>query len=108
VNSASIPQTGASEKPSDLVWRVAQAKASFSRIRGTNPYQDAVVAAFDEVRLAHLDRDAGTPCGGAMLVAPYGTGKTEALMALARHAATGAPEGTMPVLNVVMRAEGTP
>lgn len=108
MSSAPIPCDGAAETPSDLVRRVAQAKASFSRIRGTNPYQDAVVAAFDEVRLAHLDRDPGTPCGGAMLVAPYGTGKTEALMALARHAAAGSAEGTMPVLNVVMRSEGTP
>ena len=108
MSSASIPHDAATETPSDLVRRVAQAKASFSRIRGTNPYQDAVVAAFDEVRLAHIDRDPGTSCGGAMLVAPFGTGKTEALVALARHAAKGAPEGTMPVLNVVMRAEGTP
>jgi hypothetical protein len=88
---------------------IAAAKAAFDRIVLSYPPQEGAVDALDEVRLSYQNRREGAPCGGAMLVAPMGSGKTVAIETLAaRVLAEGRfSEGAKPVLHVVMPTAGT-
>lgn len=98
--------------PEDETWseqteRVARAQARFDQIQVDYPPQTGVVAILDEVRLAARFRTPGAPCGGAMLVAPHGTGKTVAVKQLISHASQAATEGQVPVLYVEIATQGT-
>ena len=88
---------------------IAAAKAAFDRIVLAYPPQEAAIDALDEVRLSYLGRPEEAPCGGAMMIAPMGSGKTVSIQRLARRvvAAGGLPEGSIPILHVVMPTEGT-
>lgn len=87
--------------------RVGSAKAKFDAIRVDYPPQTAVVAALDEMRIAALDRPKHAPCGGAMLVAPHGCGKTESILALRRILEASAGDGCKPLLHVETAGTGT-
>lgn len=87
--------------------RVGKAKASFDAIRVDYPPQTAVVASLDEMRIAALGRSEHAPCGGAMLVAPHGCGKTESIVALRRILEALADEGCKPLLHVETAGAGT-
>lgn len=93
--------------PSQLNDRLARAGAAFDAIRKPFSPQDAGVSAFDRVRLAAKYRAAGVPCSGAMLVAPFGTGKTQLITKLCEHAAKTAEPGIIPVLAVQTSVLGT-
>ena len=87
--------------------RVGKAKARFDAIRVDYPPQTAVVAALDEMRISALGRPAHAPCGGAMLVAPHGCGKTESIVALRRLLEASSDEGCKPLLHVETAGAGT-
>ena len=95
------------ETLSERTKRVAQAQAAFRQIRVDYPPQTEVIACLDEVRHATKLRPKGAACGGARLVAPFGTGKTEAVLQLRAHAQRGAPAETTPVLIVEIDSQGS-
>lgn len=95
------------ETPASAASRVGKAKASFDAIRVDYPPQTAVMAALDEMRIAALGRSEHAPCGGAMLVAPHGCGKTESIVALRRILEASADEGCKPLLHVETAGAGT-
>ncbi len=105
----SAPGVTRRETPSQAARRVGAAKVVFDAIRLPYALQTAAVARFDEVRWSAIGREPGTPCSGAVLIAPKGTGKTEACRTLVRHAATEVPDGQkrVPVLHVSIEVEGT-
>ena len=88
---------------------IAAARASFDRILLRYPPQEGAIDALDEVRRSYVGRREGGPCGGAMLIAPMGTGKTMSVNLLASRvvAEGGFREGARPVLHVVMPTVGT-
>lgn len=88
---------------------IPEARAAFDRIDLDYGPQLGAVEALDDVRLSYVGRRAGAPCGGAMLVAPIGCGKTRAVeMLAARVAASGdVPTGAKPVLLVQTPTEAT-
>ncbi len=88
---------------------IAEAKAAFDRIVLRYPPQEGAIEALDEVRRSYIGRREGAPCGGAMMIAPMGSGKTFAVEELAtRVKADGDhPTGAQPVLHVVMPTAGT-
>ena len=102
--SSSAPEQ---ESAASAAARVGKAKARFDAIRVDYPPQTAVVAALDEMRIAALDRPTHAPCGGAMLVAPHGCGKTESIVALRRLLEASADEGCKPLLHVETAGAGT-
>jgi len=102
--SSSAPEH---ESAASAAARVGGAKAKFDAIRVDYPPQTAVVAALDEMRIAALDRPTHAPCGGAMLVAPHGCGKTESIIALRRLLEASADEGCKPLLHVETAGAGT-
>jgi len=95
------------ETPASAASRVGKAKASFDAIRVDYPPQTAVMAALDEMRIAALGRSEHAPCGGAMLVAPHGCGKTESIVALRRILEASADEGCKPLLHAETAGAGT-
>ena len=95
------------EMPASAANRVGKAKARFDAIRVDYPPQTAVVAALDEMRVAAIGRPANAPCGGAMLVAPHGCGKTESIVALRHLLEVSADEGCKPLLHVETAGAGT-
>jgi len=104
VRSSSAPEQ---ESAASAAARVGKAKARFDTIRVDYPPQTAVVAALDEMRIAALGRPAHAPCGGAMLVAPHGCGKTESIVALRRLLEASADDGCKPLLHVETAGAGT-
>jgi len=88
---------------------IAAARAAFDRILLSYPPQEGAIDALDEVRRSYVGRREGAPCGGAMLIAPMGTGKTMSVDLLASRvvAEGGSQEGARPVLHVVMPTVGT-
>lgn len=95
------------ERPSETNDRIARALAEFDDLRVDYRPQVDAVAALDRIRLSARYRAAGRPCGGAMLVAPFGTGKTCAVEMLVAHAQNKAEPGTTPVLAVQVSVLGT-
>lgn len=86
---------------------VGSAQAKFDAIRVDYPPQTSAMAILDEVRIAGLYRTPGSVCGGAMMVAPPGAGKTEAVRGLRRILAQSAAEGEIPLLHVYIDTAGT-
>jgi hypothetical protein len=88
---------------------IASAKATFDRIVLNYPPQEGAIEALDEVRRSYVGRRPGAPCGGAMLIAPMGCGKTVSVEQLAARALAegNLPAGAQPVLHVVMPTAGT-
>ena len=86
---------------------VGSAQAKFDAIRVDYPPQTSAMAILDEVRIAGLYRTPGSVCGGAMMVAPHGAGKTEAVRGLRRILAQSAAEGEIPLLHVYIDTAGT-
>lgn len=95
------------ETLSERSHRIARAQARYDQIQVDYPPQTEVIAVLDEVRLAARLRPPGSPCGGAMVVAPHGTGKTVAVKQLMSHAALAASEGQIPVLSVEIATQET-
>lgn len=87
--------------------RAGKAGAAFDKIRLDYPPQTAAFAGLLEVYHSAANRSPYRPCGGALLVAPYGSGKTVALQMLRDSAAEDAGAGTSPVLLVEMSTSGT-
>lgn len=98
----SAPQT-----PSERAHLVGKAQAKFDAIRVDYPPQTSAMAILDEVRIAGLYRDPDVPCGGAMIVAPTGAGKTETIKGLRRVLSANAAEGEIPLLHVEIDKAGT-
>lgn len=86
---------------------VGSAQAKFDAIRVDYPPQTSAMAILDEVRIAGLYRTPGSVCGGAMMVAPHGAGKTEAVRGLRRILSQSAAEGEIPLLHVYIDTAGT-
>jgi hypothetical protein len=88
---------------------IAQGRAAFDVIDLAYGPQDGAMEALDDVRLSYVGRRSGAPCGGAMLVAPIGCGKTRTVEMLAARveASCGLPSGSKPVLLVQTPTEGT-
>ncbi|MCJ2183320.1 TniB family NTP-binding protein [Novosphingobium sp. 1949] len=95
------------ETHSQRVERVATAKARFDAIRVDYTPQTTAVATLDEVRIAAIGRPPGAPCGGAMMVAPHGCGKTQAVEALRLRLEACAAQGDLPLLHVEIDHAGT-
>lgn len=95
------------ETVSDAARRVGGAKAVFDTIRVGYSPQTAAIASLDEVRFAAKGRPPGAPCGGAMIVAPHGCGKTLAFKRFRDIAQQTATEGQMPVVLVEISTAGT-
>ena len=93
--------------PSERAHMVGRAQAKFDAIRVDYPPQTSAMAILDEVRIAGLYREPDVPCGGAVIVAPYGAGKTEAIKGLKRIVEQNANEGQIPVLHVEIDGSGT-
>lgn len=89
--------------------RTAEARRRFDLISVPYAPQDAAVAMLDDVRLGAIGRRPGAACGGAILVAPHGTGKTRTLEMLCEtvNGASGVVEGGIPVLHVKLSVLGT-
>lgn len=89
--------------------RTAEARRRFDLIGVPYAPQDAAVDMLDEVRLAAIGRRHGGACGGAILVAPHGTGKTRTIEMLRDtvNYAPDVPEGQIPVLHVKLSTVGT-
>lgn len=101
--------TEIAEKPIDnMAQRVGKAAAAFDDIRLDYPPQTAAYEALLEVYYSASNRMPGRPCGGALLVAPYGSGKTISLEMLRDTVAKGAEPRTTPVLLVETSTAGTP
>ena len=86
---------------------VGSAQAKFDTIRVDYPPQTGAMAVLDEVRIAGLHRAPGSVCGGAMMVAPHGAGKTEAVRGLRRILEQRADEDEVPLLHVYIDTAGT-
>lgn len=88
---------------------IGTAKAAFDRIVLRYPPQEGAIEALDEVRRSYIGRREGAPCGGAMMIAPMGSGKTFAVEQLAARVRADGDhrEGAHPVLHVVMPTAGT-
>lgn len=87
--------------------RIGQAKQKFDAIRVDYPPQTEVIARLAEVCHAAEGRPPGSPCGGAMLVAPHGCGKTEAVTAFKHFMEREAGPGEQPVVHCTISAAGT-
>jgi hypothetical protein len=87
--------------------RVGAAQAAFDTIRVDYPPQTGAIASLDETRIAGLNRQQGAPCGGTMMVAPHGAGKTEAIRLLRDIVRRTASEESVPVLHVEINTSGT-
>ena len=95
------------ERPSDVSRRIGDAQGAFDAIRETYAYQDDAVGALHAFMLSHANCAPGTPCGGASLVAAYGTGKTEAIEKLKAQVAPDFRPGTVPVLRAEIPTSGS-
>jgi hypothetical protein len=93
--------------PSGRAHLVGTAQAKFDAIRVDYPPQTSAMALLDEVRIAGLHRAPGSVCGGAMMVAPHGAGKTEAVRGLIRILEKDVAEDEVPVLHVFIDTAGT-
>lgn len=87
--------------------RVGRAKCIFNAIRVDYPPQTAVIAALAEVCYAAKGRPPGTDCGGAMVVAPHGCGKSEAVQEFTRIMQAQADPGQKPVVHCTISTAGT-
>lgn len=89
--------------------RLAEARRRFDLVSIPHKPQRAVFDMLDDVRLAGIGRREGAPCGGAVLVAPNGTGKTRTLEMLCdeTNGADGVRDGEIPVLHVKLSVAGT-
>lgn len=92
---------------SERAQMVGSAQAKFDAIRVDYPPQTSAMAILDEVRIAGLLRSPGSVCGGAMMVAPHGAGKTEAVRGLRRILGQSAADGEIPLLHVYIDTAGT-
>lgn len=93
-----------------LMERIAissKAIAEFEQIRVNYLPQTDAVAKLDQLRRATKLRPPGASCGGMMVVAPTGCGKTQTIERYKRIAEAGAAEGTRPVLVVTVPGECT-
>lgn len=95
------------ETASEAARRVGSAKAIFDTIRVDYSPQISAIAALDEVRFAAKGRPPGAPCGGAMIVAPHGCGKTLAFKRFQDIAQAAAEDGQKPVVLVEISTAGT-
>lgn len=95
------------ETASERAARIGSAKARFDAIRVDYPPQTSAVATLDEVRIAAIGRKPGAPCGGAMMLAPHGCGKTEAVEALRTRLQANSGDGIIPLLHVEVDHAGT-
>lgn len=86
---------------------VGIAKAKFDAIRVDYPPQTSAMAILDEARIAGLYRSPGSAGGGAMIVAPHGSGKSEAVKGLSRILEQNAKKGQVPLLHVEIDTAGT-
>ncbi|NVD45103.1 TniB family NTP-binding protein [Qipengyuania atrilutea] len=93
--------------PSERALLVGKAQAKFSAIRVDFPPQTSAMAILDELRIAALYRSPGAACGAAMIVAPHGAGKSEAVKGLDRILRGNAAEGQIPLLHVEIDTAGT-
>lgn len=93
--------------PSERALLVGTAQAKFDAIRVDFPPQTSAMAILDEVRIAALHRPPGAICGGAMIVAPHGAGKSEAVKGLSRVLERNADEGQTMLLHVEIDTAGT-
>jgi hypothetical protein len=91
----------------DTARRVGKAGAAFDATRRDFPPQTAAYSSLLEVYASANAREPGKPCGGALLIAPYGCGKTVALEMLRDTLLADAEPGKMPVVLVQMAASGT-
>lgn len=85
----------------------SEAIAAFDQIRVNYLPQTDAVAKLDQLRRAAKMRPPGASCGGMMVVAPTGCGKTQTIERYKRIAETDAEVGTRPVLVVVVPGECT-
>lgn len=99
--------TQPTETPAEANRRIAKLLARFDVIDLDYPPRTAGLAAFDLLRLTAASRTPGTPCGAALLVAPYGCGKTRTIAMVERHAAKDSGICARPVLPVETSSTGT-
>ncbi|URW75060.1 TniB family NTP-binding protein [Sphingomonas donggukensis] len=95
------------EKASERAARIGAARAEFDGIVVDYPPTTAAIETIEELRVATRLRPASTPCGGILLNAPIGTGKTSTVRQAATYAASTAPEGNTPILLVEMPTAGS-
>lgn len=96
-----------SELPSERNARLGAARVAFDAISIDYPPQTAAIDAIEQLRAAtglRMDED---PCGGLLLAAPLGTGKTSAMKQAVAYAAQTAGEGQTPILRVEMSTAGS-
>ena len=105
MNTSPVPRD--QEALSTRSLRVGQAQAIFDSIRVDYPPQTSAMAALDEIRIAGLSRKSGSRCGGAMLVAPHGAGKTEAITQLIEVVSGTEHNEITKILHVEMSTSGT-
>ncbi|WP_334186048.1 TniB family NTP-binding protein [Novosphingobium sp.] len=85
---------------SQIAQALGKAGAAFNAIRIPFAPQDAVVDSLEILQAAARHRQPGIGCGGAMLIAPYGSGKTVAVQTFRDRVANGGEPDTTPVLLV--------
>lgn len=95
------------ERASERAARIGAARAAFDRILIDYPPMTAAIEFIEELRVATTLREEGAPCGGGLLNAPTGSGKTVTMKLAAALAAESAPEGTVPILYAQMPTAGT-
>lgn len=95
------------EKASERAARIGAARASFDDIVVDYQPTTAAVEAVEEQRAATRLRPSGSACGGALLNAPIGTGKTWTMKLAASIAASTAGPGKTPVLYAQMPTAGS-
>ncbi len=91
----------------DMTQRVGKAGALFDDIRLDYPPQTAAFASLLEIQISAAERAPGRPCGGALLIAPFGSGKTVALEMLRDYVTKHAEPETTPVLLVETSTSGS-
>ncbi|MDQ0839194.1 AAA family ATPase [Sphingomonas faeni] len=93
----------------DVRERIAEGRRRFDRIRLEHAPQRNAIDMLDDVRRAGIGRRAGAVCGGAILVAPFGTGKTCAIETLCEevNGAADVRPDIIPVLHVKLSVAGT-
>ena len=96
-----------SELPSERNARLGAARVAFDAIRIDYPPQTSAVDAIEQLRAATRLRAEDDPCGGLLLAAPLGTGKTSAVKQAVSYASRAAPEGCSPILRVEMSTSGS-
>ena len=106
-NDLILAPVTSSKTISELARSVGQAQAAFDAIRVDYPPQTSAMASLDEIRFAAHGRRSGSPCGGAVLVAPHGCGKTVAINFLKESVGAAAADDQIPILHVEVSTSGT-